>query len=233
VRRVVWSACACAAMGLVLLLLQGCGPGGQRVEVPSAGVGLEQSVSGDASPTGMVSVTGAAPASGTSPSSAGGPSVAEQDGQWAPPTEDILEAFAAVREQAGEMTLYVPATLPAGATLHRCWWPASSGQEYDGQADSGEPNPHVTGAETTIEVRVLLKVAGGWVEILEGVRGDLGELPSEDIGDVAGHAARSYRLLGGYLVQWSDSGRWYAVYGRGVSADAVGRVAQGMYVDEI
>ena len=81
-----------------------------------------------------------------------------------------------------------------------------SGEEYDAQADSGEPNPRVTGMDSSAEVRVLLEVPGGWVEILEGVRGDLGELPNEVAGDVAGHPARSYRLMGGYLVQWSDDG---------------------------
>ena len=252
-RRVAWLASVCVVVGLILLLQQGCGRAAQRVEVASAGVEMQQPGPGDSVSTGTTTLAGAgAPAStlsssgirtgpvetaedpaavppaGTSSTSAS--IVSRQGGEWGPPAPEISGAFAEVSTQVGEMTFYVPGTLLVGSELHHCWWPASSGQEYDAQADSGEPNPHVSGVDASAEVRVLLKVAGGWVEILEGVHGDLGELPNEAAGEVAGHPARSYRLLGGHLVQWSDNGRWYAVYGRGVSADDVERVAQGMHV---
>lgn len=253
-RRAAWLLSGCFAVGLILLLDQGCGPVPQGVGVASPEAGMEQPLPGDSQSAGTTTPEGATVPAGTSPTSAlqteteqvpegldaalpgttGTPgSVSGQAVQWGSPASDISGAFAEVRKQLGAMTLYEPGTLPAGSELHHCWWPASSGQEYDAQADSGEPNPRVTGIDASPEVRVLLKVAGGWVEILEGVRGDLGELPNEPAGDVAGHSARSYRLMGGYLVQWSDDGRWYAVYGRGVGLEDVKRVAQGMHPGRI
>ena len=253
--RAAWLVSGCVVAGLILLVQQGCGPASHGVEVASAVERTEEPVPSDSLPAGTATLARAEAVENTSSSSAihtapgettEGPAglspegagntmvsvITGQAGQWGLPAPEISGAFAELRDHSGEMTLYAPSALPLGSGLHHCWWPASSGQEYDVEADSGKPNPYVSGAATSPEVRVLLKVPSGWVEILEGVRGDLGELPYEPAGEVAGHPARSYRLLGGCLVQWSDNGRWYAVYGKGVRVEDVTRIAQGMHAGQ-
>jgi hypothetical protein len=147
---------------------------------------------------------------------------------FGPPDRDVVTAFAGLAAQAGSLTLYAPTEVPSGATIARSWWPLSAGQEPPESGVTGSSNPYVVGDGSRPEVRVLFRVGAGWLELLEGVRGDLGELPGELVGSVSGHTARAYRLLGGDLVQWSDQGAWYAVYGRGMKREDVVRFARGM-----
>jgi hypothetical protein len=55
-------------------------------------------------------------------------------------------------------------------------------------------------------------------------------LSGETAGDVAGWPATRYVLDGGMLLQWSDEGRWYAVYGSGEGALWVACAAPKMRV---
>lgn len=151
-------------------------------------------------------------------------------GEWEAPGADVAAAFVGLAEGVEGLTIYSPREMPAGTVLAASWWPVSGGHAPDPVAAPGRPNPRVVGEGAEAEVRVLLQVDGGWVEVLEGVHGDLGELPSEAVGEVAGHAARSYRLMGGHLVQWSDAGRWYAVFGLDLASGVVERIAAGMEV---
>jgi hypothetical protein len=154
----------------------------------------------------------------------------EGDEGWGPPDDDVRAAFADVAARIGAMSVYAPEELPAGTELASCWWPLTTGRQPDPTADSGENNPRVIGSGESAEARILLRLPDGWVEILEAVRGDLGDLPSEEAGEVGGHAARSYRLMDGYVVQWSDEGRWYAVFGLGVAQPDVKRIAHALEV---
>ena len=57
-RRAAWLLSGCFAVGLILLLEQGCGPVPQRVEVASTDAGMEQSPPGDSLSTGTTTFGG-------------------------------------------------------------------------------------------------------------------------------------------------------------------------------
>jgi hypothetical protein len=75
------------------------------------------------------------------------------------------------------------------------------------------------------EIRLVLRSDRGWLEIVENVRGDLGDVKGSPVGMVSGHPAALYRLGGCLCVQWADAGIWYAVVARGWSEDDVRVVA--------
>ncbi|GAB4258620.1 MAG: hypothetical protein Kow00122_16270 [Thermoleophilia bacterium] len=145
---------------------------------------------------------------------------------WTAPSGDIREAFRRLAGEVGAMTLYEPTEVPAEARLAARWWPVSSGD--DPSAPESDANPRVVGTEVAPEVRVLLQVGEGWLEVIQGVRGDLGDLPGEKVGAVDGHEAVAYRALGGNLVQWGFGGVSYAVYGKGLARADVVRFALGL-----
>jgi hypothetical protein len=119
--------------------------------------------------------------------------------------------------------LFIPADLPRGTRLAEGWRP------LDGEAGAPLlPNPHIVGAQGEKEVRILLEEGQSWTEIIEGMRGDLGDLPHErvDLGELGWGAL--YKIRGGHLVQWSREGIWYAVFGQGRTPEDVLRIARGM-----
>lgn len=146
---------------------------------------------------------------------------------WTAPSGDIREAFRRLAAEVGTMTLYEPTEVPVEARLAARWWPVSSGD--DPSAPESDANPRVVGTKAAPEVRVLLQVGEGWLEVIQGVRGDLGDLPGERVGAVDGHEAVAYRALGGDLVQWDFGGVWYAVYGKGLTRADVVRFALGLH----
>ena len=75
---------------------------------------------------------------------------------------------------------------------------------------------------------MVFQAGDGWLAILENFRGDLGDVTGTPVGSVAGNPATLYEVNGGELVQWSQDGRWYGVFGRGVARDVVVAVALGM-----
>jgi hypothetical protein len=67
--------------------------------------------------------------------------------------------------------------------------------------------------------------------IIENFRGDLGDVRGTPVGNVAGRPATLYEFADGSLVQWSDQGAWYGVFGRGVdAADVLGTALSLMVI---
>ncbi len=126
------------------------------------------------------------------------------------------------------MPVYGWSEMPAGARLADTWWPVldlGSPEEYGGEST---PNPWVAGVETDQpQVQVVFELAEGWMVLIENFRGDLGDVHGEYVGEVVDCPATLYDVAGGRLVQWSNGGRWYGVFGRGLSRDVVVRLALG------
>jgi hypothetical protein len=149
---------------------------------------------------------------------------------WTEPDPEILAAFEQAALSAGELPLLRPAELPTGAVLAARWLPLDRAAAEEGSdVSQGGPNPMVAGSNGQHEVRVLLELpAGGRLEIMQGIRGDLGDLPGEPLALPGGTQAGVYELLGGHFVLWAMDGAGYAVFGLGVARDDVVRVARGM-----
>jgi hypothetical protein len=76
---------------------------------------------------------------------------------------------------------------------------------------------------------VVFSRGTGWIVVVENFRGDLGDVTGREVGSVGGHGATLYENVnGGTLVQWSDGGRWYGVFGRDVPTEEVVSLALGM-----
>ena len=58
--------------------------------------------------------------------------------------------------------------------------------------------------------------------------GDLGDVSGTPVGKVGGSPAALFQVNGGELVQWSQDGRWYGLFARGVGRDAILAAALGM-----
>ncbi|GAB4247163.1 MAG: hypothetical protein Kow00129_07640 [Thermoleophilia bacterium] len=144
--------------------------------------------------------------------------------------ETVQEVEAVFREVAQEYplaTLYTPGELPEGTVMAEGWWPVTSSEEPPAPGE-WKTNPRVVQGNGQPEVRLVLKTPDAWIELLQGVQGDLGNLPGEETMEVAGVEASVHAMLGGVVVQWSDGPHWYAVYARGLAAEDVKRLAQGM-----
>ena len=146
-------------------------------------------------------------------------------------TDGASAVFAQVAEAVPSIPIYGPAELPAGVTVADDWWPVLESEgpgTYQGQAVS---NPRIQGGDVgDAQIQVVLQAREGWLVVLENFRGDLGEVSGEAVGEVDGHTATLYELNGGRLVQWSDSGRWYGVFGRDVAEELVVATALSMHL---
>lgn len=137
--------------------------------------------------------------------------------------------FAEVAEAVPSMPVYGPADLPVGVTVASGWWPVLEAEGPEAYQGPAVANPRIKGGDAgDAEVQVVLQAGEGWLVVLENFRGDLGDVTGKAVGEVDGHTATLYELNGGRLVQWSNSGRWYAVFGRGVAEDGVVAVALSM-----
>lgn len=116
---------------------------------------------------------------------------------------------------------FAPTELPANAALASQWLPVLESAGAQPGTGPAKPNPYVVGEAADSEVQVLLKVGEGWLMIVENFHGDLGDVTGAEVGTVDGHPARIYEVNGGELVQWSVEGRWYGVFGRGLSKGAI------------
>ena len=146
----------------------------------------------------------------------------------------IQAAFIATATALDPVLVYAPTALPPGAELAESWRPVM-GAEQNAPPDSGPAGPPVSNPRLRLEgsepqAEVLVEVPGGGLLFLDNFRGDLGDVTGEAVGDVAGRPAFQHELAGGTLVQWSDTGRWYAVYGWGEGAEHVVPVTQEMRV---
>ncbi len=118
--------------------------------------------------------------------------------------------------------------LPAGASLPADWWPVIELPDPAGYDGERFPNPRIMGeGSEEPQAQLVLKIEGGWLLLFENLRGDLGDVQGDSVGTIAGHPATLYEVNGGSLVQWSDHGRWYGVFGREVPADRVVEIALG------
>ena len=135
--------------------------------------------------------------------------------------ESVLPAFRQLAASMGEVPVFAVEELPEGSSIAGQWWPV-----VDGDAPlAGTPpelNPKVVGEDSDEpEGQLLLQYADGWLCIIENFRGDLGDVAGEPVGEVMDAPAFLYEINGGWLVQWGYEGRWYGVFGRGVSRDVV------------
>ncbi len=142
--------------------------------------------------------------------------------------EDVDRLFAELAANCRPMTIFAPAVLPDDAVLADRWFPVLESQDpgsYDGPPAR---NPQVLGSGADSEVQVIFQAGDGWLAILENFRGDLGDVKGTPVGTVAGSPAVVYEVNGGELVQWSQDGLWYGVFGRGIARDQLVDVALGM-----
>jgi hypothetical protein len=143
----------------------------------------------------------------------------------------VAQIFVDLATRLAPMPVYGLAELPPGASVPEEWWPVvemEAAEYYDGPT---APNPRILDAgESDGEAQLVLEDGGGTMVILENFRGDLGNVNGVETGVVAGHTARLYEVNGGLLVQWSDGGRWYGVFARGVPEEDVVATALQMKV---
>ena len=141
----------------------------------------------------------------TSESNPGGSPVDD----WGPPSSAVIDVFA--REAARvDLPIYLPSRLPMGSTV---------------LVGGGKPTPlSEAGARSVVQLATEL----GSVSVAQGIEGDVGDLPGEPCGDVAGLPALVYRLAQGYLVQWSDPPWLYGVFSDTMPEDTVISLALAM-----
>jgi hypothetical protein len=143
-------------------------------------------------------------------------------------SEDLEKVFRDLAVEVQPMTVFAPTVLPDGSDLADEWWPVvelTSPEFYEGPASE---NPRVLGSGPEAEIQVVFRTDEGWLVILENLQGDLGDVAGVPVGTVAGNPASLYDVNGGRLVQWSQNGLWYGVFGRDVSEADVIETALGM-----
>jgi hypothetical protein len=147
-----------------------------------------------------------------------------------PPATAIFEELAVA---LAPMPVYGLRQLPAGVSVAELWWPVielESPDEYQGEKTV---NPWmVQSPEADPQAQVVLEVDEGWAVVFANFRGDLGDVQGEPVGSVGGHDAFLFEVNGGVLAQWSDGGRWYGVFGRNVSREAVASLVGQMVLIE-
>ena len=148
---------------------------------------------------------------------------------WSSPGASVVRALAVARKGAGGLKLYVPTLLPGETVAPDAWWPVSQVESPGAYEGPPAPNPRIASAAGAMpEIRLVLRSDHGWLEIVENVRGDLGDVTGSPVGTVAGHPATLYQLGDCYCVQWSDAGIWYALVARGWPEGEVRVVALNM-----
>jgi len=187
---------------------------------------------GTATGTGIKPSSGNAPSSGGAtiiqhdPSSSAAVSNAPSPADWDAPDGSVARAFAAAEAGADGLRVYAPTLLPNSTVALDTWWPISEVDSPGSYAGPQVSNPHILSEEGGLpEIRVALKSSDGWLEIIENVRGDLGDIEGTSIGTISGHQATLYVMEGCYCVQWSDQEIWYALFARGWSEEDIRVVA--------
>jgi hypothetical protein len=202
-----------------------------------AGCGPEPATTSDAgtSEASATTATGAASTSTSAPEPATpSTSVSSSTSDSSPPSQStIARLFGDLARTSAPMPVYGLTELPAGCSIPAEWWPVLSLESRAAYEGPAVLNPRVVGEEQGAqEAEVLLQFDEGWLLILENFRGDLGDVSGSTVGDMAGRPARLYEVNGGVLVQWSDQGAWYGVFGRGLAAADVVQVALALTVVE-
>jgi hypothetical protein len=141
----------------------------------------------------------------------------------APSLDAVFEAIALAM---APVHVYGWDDLPAEATVDPDWWPVI--QVDDPAAYDGErlANPRIVGqGSDEPQAELVLRLGEGWLLLFENFRGDLGDVQGRSVGAVGGREAMLYDVNGGQVVQWSDAGRWYSVFGRGVATNRLVEIA--------
>lgn len=143
----------------------------------------------------------------------------------------ISQLFAELARELAPLPVYGLAEMPPGGSIPTEWWPATSIDSPSGYDGPTVPNPRVSDSPPGAkEAQFLLQLPQGWLMIVENFRGDVGDAQGVSAGEVEGRPASLFELPGGTLVQWSDAGAWYGVYGRGVTAEEVIETAQALHL---
>jgi hypothetical protein len=144
---------------------------------------------------------------------------------------DTVQLFAEVAAELAPRAVYAPTSLPDGAVLAGAWAPVIASTDPGSYGGPQRSNPYVVGSGADAEVQVVYRVGTGWLVIIENFHGDLGDVAGESIGTVGGNPANLFPVNGGELVQWSENGCWYGVFGRGLSRGVILAAALGMKVE--
>jgi hypothetical protein len=137
--------------------------------------------------------------------------------------------FSNLAGSGGSMPIYGWIDAPEGATLLADWLPVIDQEDPDNYEGPAVPNPRISGGGGyDPEIQVVFSYGGGWLVVVENFRGDLGDVTGTVVGSISGHAASLYEVNGGCLVQWSDGGRWYGVFGRKVQSEQLVPLALDM-----
>lgn len=138
------------------------------------------------------------------------------------PRDGVGKVFGDLVRDAAPMVVYGFTELPTGVSVAEWWWPVIDVQVPDDYKGPAVRNPRVSGrGEIGPEIQLVLHHTDGWSVVLENFRGDLGDVDGEVVGTVSGHKAMLHAVNGGFLVQWSDAGRWYGVFGRGLDPEEI------------
>ena len=132
------------------------------------------------------------------------------------------DVYARIAAAVRPLAVFAPTGLPDGAELAPRWLPVLESKVPEVSSVQGA-NPLIVGSGADAEVQVIYQVGAGsaWLVVMENFHGDLGDVSGEDVGKVDGIPARIYEVNGGELVQWSLDGKWYGVFGRGVSRGVI------------
>jgi hypothetical protein len=140
--------------------------------------------------------------------------------------DSMLATLRQIAATVAPMPVYGWTHLPKGASVSGEWWPVIELESPEDYAGGPTPNPRVTGVDIgQTQVQLVLQVGDGWVVLVQNFRGDLGDVQGKFVGEVGDREANLYSVAGGHLVQWSDGGRWYGVFGRGLSDAELVRLA--------
>lgn len=153
-----------------------------------------------------------------------------------PPTSTVPDSttsatlgavFQLIAQAMSPLPAYGIPELPAGTELASEWWPIVQYEDPGACESERRANPRISGEGTQEPQADLLLRMGeeGWLLLFQNMRGDLGDVRGLSVGMVENHEAILYDVSGGKLVQWSDSGRWYGVFARGVSEDRLVEIA--------
>jgi len=140
-----------------------------------------------------------------------------------------LPIFAELARELAPVPVYGFRELPQGSTLAEHWWPIVEVESEEDYAGPLETNPAVRGlGGTEPEAQILFNFGQGSLAVLENFRGDLGDVRGALVGSVEQHPASLYEIGDAILVQWSDAGRWYGLFGRGVPQEQLKTLALAM-----
>jgi hypothetical protein len=150
----------------------------------------------------------------------------------APGDPQFDAAFNDLAEALAPVPIFALADIPMGMAVAPNWWPVIDGGSSAESRNQGANPRIVGGGQEEPEGQLILACKDGWLAVVANFGGDLGDVRGERVGSIAGEPAHLYEVNGGWLVQWSYDGRWYGLFGRGVSKELVASTALSMTLVE-